>query len=58
MLPFVGAGLALVCAGWLVPIFRHRRGSRAARMGYTLLVVAFAAVLWQLSVWNLLGFRY
>jgi CubicO group peptidase (beta-lactamase class C family) len=55
LLPIVGAALAaasLLCAVW---IWGQRRGGALARLGYTLVVVAFLTVLWQLAVWRLLG---
>jgi len=42
----------VLCTIW---IWGGRRGSAVARLGYTLVVVAFLVVVWQLAVWRLLG---
>jgi CubicO group peptidase (beta-lactamase class C family) len=57
MLPLAGAVLAaftLLCAVW---IWRKRRGSLLARVGYSLVVIAFFLTIWQLAVWRLFGTR-
>ena len=51
--PVVAAAIYLCAKSW-----RRRRGSFTARLAYTLLAIAFAATLWQLWYWNLLGYRY
>jgi hypothetical protein len=55
LLPVAGTALAVVsllCAVW---IWRKRRGGVLARVGYSLVVVAFLLVVWQLAVWRLFG---
>ena len=55
LLPIAGAALAaasLLCAVW---VWARGRGGTLARLGYTLVVVAFLTVLWQLAVWRFLG---
>jgi hypothetical protein len=39
-------------------IWKRGRGRFLGRCAYSLVVVAFFVFLWQLSVWNLLGFKY
>ncbi|HEX2466480.1 MAG TPA: serine hydrolase, partial [Thermoanaerobaculia bacterium] len=55
LLPIVGtvlAAVSLLCALW---IWRTRRGGAAARIAYTMVVVTFILVIWQLAVWRLFG---
>ena len=55
LLPIVGtvlAAVSLLCALW---IWRKRRGGALARVAYTLVVIAFFLVIWQLAVWRLFG---
>ena len=52
-IPVVAAAIYLCAKLW-----RRRGGSFTARLVYTLLPIAFAATLWQLWYWNLLGYRY
>ncbi len=51
LLPFAFAVLSTI------RMWRRARGTRTGRALYTLTVVAMAVFYWQLSVWNLLGFR-
>ena len=55
LLPVAGTVLAVVsllCAVW---VWLQRRGGALARVAYTLVVVAFLLVVWQLAVWRLFG---
>jgi hypothetical protein len=57
-LPIVGGVLAVVSLLYGLLIWKRGRGRFLARCAYSLVVVAFFVFLWQLSVWNLLGFKY
>jgi hypothetical protein len=55
LLPLAGTLLAVVtllCSLW---IWLRRRGSLWARLGYSLVVIAFFLTIWQLAVWRLFG---
>lgn len=57
-LPVVGGILSLVCLYCAVVIQQQGFGRRLSRLAYSATVLAFFAFLWQLSVWNLLGWRF
>ncbi len=47
--------------GWValaVQLWRKGRGRRTVRILYSLAAVVFCLFVWQLTVWNLLGWRY
>ena len=56
-LPLVGAVLTLVCVYCAVVIQQQRFGRRLTRFAYSSTVLAFVLFLWQLNVWNLLGWK-
>lgn len=56
-LPLVGIGLTLVCVYCAVVIQQQGFGRRLGRVAYSATVLAFVLFLWQLGVWNLLGWR-
>jgi CubicO group peptidase (beta-lactamase class C family) len=57
-LPLVGAALTLVSLYCAVVIQQQAFGRRLTRVLYSSTVLAFITFLWQLSVWNLLGWRF
>lgn len=57
-LPLLGAALTLVSLYCAVVIQQQGFGRRVTRVLYSGTVLAFIAFLWQLNVWNLLGWRY
>jgi CubicO group peptidase (beta-lactamase class C family) len=56
-LPLVGIALTLVCVYCAVVIQQQGFGRRLGRLAYSATVLACVLFLWQLSVWNLLGWR-
>jgi hypothetical protein len=58
VLPLLGAALTLVCLYCAVVIQQQGFGRRLTRFAYSATVLAFITLLWQLNVWNLLGWRY
>ena len=57
-LPLVGAALTVVCLYCAVVIQQQRFGRTVARIAYSTTVLACFVLLWQLNVWNLLGWRF
>lgn len=57
-LPLMGIALTLVCIYCAVVIQQQRFGRLLGRLAYSVTVLAFVFFVWQLSVWNLLGWRY
>ena len=57
-LPVLGVLLTLVCVYCAVVIQQQGFGRRLARFAYSATVLSFVLFLWQLNVWNLLGWRF
>jgi len=57
-LPFLGAALTVVALVYAVLLLRRKEGRRTVRWAYALTALSFCTFLWQLGVWNLLGWRF
>jgi len=57
-LPVLGIALTLWCLYCAVVIQQQRFGRKLTRFAYSATVLAFVLFLWQLGVWNLLGWRF
>ncbi|MDP2955406.1 MAG: serine hydrolase domain-containing protein [Longimicrobiales bacterium] len=57
LLPLAGGGLTLVCLYCALVIQQQGFGRRLTRIAYSTTVLAFMLLLWQLNVWNALGWR-
>jgi len=55
--PLVGAALTLACVYYAVVVQQQEFGRRLGRLAYSTTVLAFVLLLWQLNVWNLLGWK-
>jgi len=58
LLPFLGGACSAVALVFALVNLWRKEGTRTGRVLYTLSSVAFLVLLWQLSVWNLLGWRF
>jgi len=58
VLSLVGGLLTLGAGVFTVQAWRRRQGGRLGRIAYTVVTVGLVVFLWQLHVWNLLGFRF
>lgn len=58
ILPLLGGALTLLCLYCAVTIQQQGFGRTLARLAYSTTVLAFFTLLWQLNVWNLLGWRF
>jgi hypothetical protein len=58
LIPILAGVSTLVSLLYAVRIWRKGEGRRTARVLYTLAAVVFCLFLWQMSVWNLLGWNY
>lgn len=58
LLPILGAGLTLLALAYAVRLYRRKEGRPANRFLYSATVISFLLLLWQLDVWNLLGWTF
>lgn len=58
LLPFAGGALTLVSLYCALVIQEQGFGRRLTRFAYSTTVLAFMLLLWQLNVWNALGWRF
>jgi hypothetical protein len=58
LIPFLGAGLTLVSLYCAVVIQQQGFGRRITRFLYSATVLSFVLFLWQLHVWNAIGWRF
>ena len=56
--PIVAGLLTLVAAYFAILLWRHGEGRRTGRVLYSVAVISFGLFVWQLHVWNLLGWRF
>ncbi len=57
-LPILAAVLTLAALYFTIDLWRRRAGRLLGRLTYSLVVLSFCLFLWQLNVWNLLGWRF
>lgn len=57
-LPLLAALLTAVALVGSLQAWRRKRSSFMGRVAFTMLVLAMGLFIWQLDVWNLLGFNY
>jgi hypothetical protein len=58
LFPILAGIMTLGAAVYAVRIWAKQQGRSTVRVLYSVAVVAFFLFLWQLSVWNLLGWNY
>lgn len=58
LLPILGALFTAVALFFVFRIFRTGAGRRTTRALYALTTLSFCVLVWQLHVWNLLGWRF
>jgi CubicO group peptidase (beta-lactamase class C family) len=58
LLPILAALFTAVALFFVFRIFRTGAGRRTTRVLYALTTLSFCALVWQLHVWNLLGWRF
>lgn len=58
LLPILAALLTAAALFFVVRIFRTGAGRRTTRVLYTLTTLSMVVLVWQLHVWNLLGWRF
>jgi hypothetical protein len=58
LMPWLGVAMTLVCVYCAVVIQQQRFGRSLARIAYSTTVLAFVVLLWQINVWNLMGWRF
>ena len=57
-LPLLAALLTAVALLGAAQAWRHKRSSFLGRVAFTMVVLAMGLFIWQLRVWNLVGFNY
>lgn len=58
LLPVAGIPLTLWCLYLALALQQKQLGRKLVRMAYSTTVLAFMVFLWQLDVWNVLGWRF
>ncbi|MGD2069917.1 MAG: hypothetical protein PVI57_14695, partial [Gemmatimonadota bacterium] len=58
LLPFAAAVATALALGFAVRLWTRREGRLLARVAYSAVVFSFVTLLWQLQVWNLMGWRF
>ena len=58
LLPILAALFTAVALFFVFRIFRTGAGRRTTRVLYALTTLSFCVLVWQLHVWNLLGWRF
>ncbi len=56
--PILGAAFTAASFVYAVRLVGRKEGRRVVRVAYALAVLSFLTLLWQMEVWNLLGWRY
>ena len=58
LLPVLATALTLASVVFAIQMWRRNEGRTMARVFYSLGVISFCVLLWQLHTWNVLGWRY
>ncbi len=58
LIPLVAAVFTAASLWFGLRAFRHGQGRRISRVLYSLATLSFCVLIWQLHVWNLLGWRF
>jgi CubicO group peptidase (beta-lactamase class C family) len=58
LFPFVAAAFTTISLWYAFRSFQKREGRLLSRLFYSGAAVSFAVLIWQLNVWNLMGWRF